>query len=78
MKDIDFINRDVEAGFLIVRESDGETVDIAAEIRACDHQLELVSGCPRDIVGCEKCGWWSFAYPSVMRELSRYGIKNVL
>lgn len=75
MKDIDFINESLEFGFKIV--VDGETVDITDKIRACDHQLELTSGMPRDILGCPKCGWWSFAPGSLpVSSMERYSITD--
>lgn len=71
MKDIEFINKDVNQGFVT---TDG--VDQAEKIRNCDHNLEISSGFPRNILGCSKCGWWTFVSSVPAHMMEKYLITD--
>lgn len=74
MKHIDFIEQDIKFGFIVDR--NGKTEDLTEKIKACNHELVLTSGLPRDILACKKCGWWSF-WKVTLGDLEKYEIQDL-
>ena len=68
MKHIDFIDEDMKTSVF-----DGVETDT---ILNCDHELELNTGLPSDILSCVNCGWWCLANSISKRDIDKYKIKD--